>query len=329
MNSSQKKILFICPEFFNLHKIIQETLIKKGYQVDFIADRPFRSSLAKILLRLFRGLIIPFIDLITIKKLKKLKKNYHYIFVINGEGLSEKSLAFLKENYQDAKFVLYIWDSINNKNYLIEHFRFFDSCNTFDSHDAEKYGLNFKPLFSSFDTDNKNLIKYNQRLYDLSFIGTVHSDRLNIILKFSEYAKSHKLNLFLYCFVQSKVVFLVRKVMSIFSLKSFKLYLKGMDIISYEKLLSQSKATLEIHHPKQYGLTARSLDTLFSHTKLISTNSSLQYYDFYNPQNIFIVDRKKINLDGLRDFLNKPYKRLSPRILDHYRLDNWLDVILS
>ena len=328
MNASRDKVLFICPVFFDFHNIIIKGLLDKGCQVDFVEDRPFRSSFIKASFRIFRKAMLPLVSLFLLKKLKKLKKSYHYVFVINGEGLSDKSLTYLKEKYQEAKFILYCWDSTDNKRYLLNHFKFYDSVYTFDLSDANKYQLNFQPLFSSANINNKDLIEYEKRPYDISFVGTVHSDRLNIISTLSKFSKIYALNFFTYCFVQGISIFFYRKLILFISGKSLKLRIKNLSLSAYKELLMQSKAMVEIHHPNQSGLTARALDTILTRTKLISTNMLLTSYDFYEPQNIFIFDRKKFNFEGLVSFLNTPFKPLNKKITDRYRLENWLDILL-
>jgi hypothetical protein len=223
---------------------------------------------------------------------------------------------------------LYCWDSTDNKRYLPNHFKFYDSVYTFDLNDANKYELNFQPLFSSVNLHSKDLIEYEKRPYDISFVGTVHSDRLNIISTLSKFSKIYALNFFTYCFVQGISIFFFRKLILFISGKSFKLRIKNLNLSAYKELLLQSRAMVEIHHPNQSGLTARALDTIFTSTKLISTNMLLTSYDFYEPQNIFIFDRKKFNFEGLVSFLNTPFKPLNKKITDQYRLETWLDIIL-
>lgn len=56
-------------------------------------------------------------------------------------------------------------------------------------------------------------------------------------------------------------------------------------------VLAISKAQIEIQHPSQKGLTTRAFESLGTKTKLITTNPAIRQYDFYNSNNILIIDR--------------------------------------
>ena len=42
-----KKVLFICPNYFHYHKVIEKSLKNNGYSVDYFDDRPKMSILEK------------------------------------------------------------------------------------------------------------------------------------------------------------------------------------------------------------------------------------------------------------------------------------------
>lgn len=56
-------------------------------------------------------------------------------------------------------------------------------------------------------------------------------------------------------------------------------------------VLAISKAQIEIQHPSKKGLTTRAFESLGTKTKLITTNPAIRQYDFYNSNNILIIDR--------------------------------------
>ena len=58
--------------------------------------------------------------------------------------------------------------------------------------------------------------------------------------------------------------------------------------------LKQSKTVVDIQHPKQSGLTMRTIEMLGANKKMITTNADIQNYDFYHPNNICIVDRNNV-----------------------------------
>ncbi len=62
-------------------------------------------------------------------------------------------------------------------------------------------------------------------------------------------------------------------------------------------IISQSKVVVDIEHPGQVGLTMRTLEMLGCQKKLITTNKSVREYDFYNEDNILVVERNNIKLN--------------------------------
>ena len=86
-------------------------------------------------------------------------------------------------------------------------------------------------------------------------------------------------------------------------------------------------AVLDIQHPTQRGLTMRTFEALAAQTKLITTNSAIQYYDFYDPENIAIIDRESPVLpDG---FLDTPYAPVPKGVTDKYSINNWIRTLFG
>jgi hypothetical protein len=88
-----------------------------------------------------------------------------------------------------------------------------------------------------------------------------------------------------------------------------------------------TKIILDIQHDNQVGLSFRPYEAMGLRKKLITTNHFIKEYDFYNPNNIFILD-KDIN-DIPDSFLNSPYEEISEEIYNKYKLENWVKSILK
>jgi len=324
---SKKKILLIAPSFFGYEKEIETELIRLGAQVDLLPDRPFSSSLAKAATRLCRQWLIPYMDAFFMSSIKKLgTKRYDAIFVIQGEGLSIGMLTHFKEMFPEAQLILYMWDSMRNKKSLLANLELYDVRFTFDKTDSRTLDMRFRPLFFApgFAKDPAASHKY-----DLSFIGTAHSDRYRIVSNISQ-NNSNTIRFFKYIFLQAPWLFYIKKIF----LASFRsasitdfnfIALSGFEV---QKIFHQSLAIVDIEHPRQTGLTMRTFETLGSRKKLITTNSAIQEYDFYDPQNIFVFDRKgdgKIPVD----FFTSPYRPINSDIFQKYSLNEWLVEIFS
>lgn len=71
----------------------------------------------------------------------------------------------------------------------------------------------------------------------------------------------------------------------------------------------------------------RTIEMIGLKKKLITTNKDIVNYDFYNENNILVVDRNNFKLDT--DFINKPYQELDERIYKKYSLESWIKTLLE
>lgn len=324
---SGKKILLIAPKFFGYEKEIAAELMKLGAQVDFLPDRPFNSPLAKAATRLSRKLLLPYMDVFFKASLKQLGgKVYDAIFVIQGEGLSKRTLKHFKLLFPDSYLVLYMWDSMQNKRSLLGNLPLYDARFTFDKIDSLTLNMKFRPLFFTSGFARGSGVTYE---YDLSFVGTAHSDRYKIISKI-EASSPLNVRFYKYLFLQARWLFYIKKLF----LRDFR-RAKISDFNFYplsagevQQIFSQSMAIVDIEHPRQTGLTMRTFETLGAGKKLITTNSAVSEYDFYSPQNIFIIDRKCV-AEIPAKFFSTPYQPVSAETLEKYSLSHWLIEIFS
>ena len=77
----------------------------------------------------------------------------------------------------------------------------------------------------------------------------------------------------------------------------------------------------------QSGLTSRTLESLGSKRKLITTNGNIVDYDFYNKQNIYILDRDSPMLNT--EFFSTDLYQLDYAVYSKYSLESWLINLFS
>ena len=320
-----KRILLLYARFFEYDVIVKKKLQELGALVDLYDARANIGSIEKAFLKktdkFYRRKQIRFH-----KKICKSKKDTNYDFILTNENLDCEVLENYKKAFPTAKLLLYLDDSVENLRNVNETFSYYDKVLTFDRFDSQKYGISFRPLFFN---DNINTIKANQTETDcdVCFVGTGHSDRLNVIDLIKESNPSIKFDL--YVFLQSWFMYYY------YFLKN-KVYRKyGFSFFKYKKLsmeevvsrMSRSRAILDIQHPKQSGLTIRTIETIGMGKKLITTNRDILNYDFYNPSNILIIDRSNpIINDG---FFNQQSVELDKDIYDKYSIDSWINDIFK
>ncbi|MBD1392317.1 CgeB family protein [Mucilaginibacter glaciei] len=297
---------------------------KLGAEVTWFDDRPSNSFISKVFIRLNKNSLKQAIDSYYATILQSVKdKKFDYVLFISPESVNKKSLKAFKLNFTGSKFILYMWDSFKNKQ-SFDLVEYFDSVLTFDSEDASEYKLSLRPLFY-IDTYKQAEVEPTN---DLLFIGTAHSDRYNFIKKFIEpFFEGKKIKL--YFFLSSKKLYWLKKAFD----SNFR-RIKYSDV-SFESLSHQdnanfmnaSKMILDINHPGQVGLTMRTIECIGAQKKLITTNSNIRDYDFFDPANILVIDRKDPQID--RSFLDTPFKPLPPNLLFKYSINGWLADVLK
>ncbi|HEV2990116.1 MAG TPA: hypothetical protein VG759_16860 [Candidatus Angelobacter sp.] len=321
-----RRILFIAPRFFGYERDIVNELRRRGAAVDILPDRPFDTPFMKAVTRFSRKWVIPAADRFYRRELERLgRSSYDLIFVVNGQTLSGKTLGLLRSSFQRAKFILYVWDSFDNRRSIVDNLRYFDDCYSFDRAGAENYGLKFRPLFFSPGFEQQAGEDYD---YDLSFIGTAHTDRYEIISRVAGLLKPHH-RFYRYLYLQAPWVYYAFWITnaSFHQAKIGDFHFNPLASSEVQRVFFASRAILDIEHPKQTGLTIRTLETLGASRKLITTNIRVREYDFFTPGNICVIDRRSPIIPSA--FLETAYQPIDPKLYRKYSLAGWLDEILS
>lgn len=320
-----RKVLFLAPKFFNYEKIIKKELENLGATVDYFDDRPSNDFLTKVFVRLkLKSLINKKINNYYEQIYSFIQnKLYDYIFVISPETLSCKELKIIKKIQPQATYLLYMWDSFKNKNSL-NTINLFDKIYSFDSRDVGQFQLVFLPLF--YSNEYKQLVSDDFE-FDLTFIATVHSDRYKIAKKISNQLTQYRT--YFYFYLPSKIMYFVRK----YFIKKYQygdiedFSFSSLEHSEITQIFKKSKCVLDINHPDQVGLTMRTFECLGSRKKLITTNQNILEYDFYDKNNILIIDRNNGQVD--QTFFDLPYRVSDKQIYNKYSITQWLKTIFS
>ena len=325
---SSKTILFVSPSFFGYERAIEKRLKELGANVYFYDDRPSNGFWGKGLLRAHKKLYAFKIERYykTIEYEIDRIQSLDYVFLLSPEALPLSLLDKIVKKHNQVKVHLYMWDSIQNKIGTKKYLPYCNRILTFDPND-KKYNnkIEFLPLF--YLNEYADIPQRNIYDYDMSFIGTAHSDRFLLTNIIRQQIEEMGGSVYTYFYLHSKKLFLYRKITdsNFSSTKASDFQYKALTCEDTINIISKSKAVLDIHHPKQSGLTMRTLEILGSRRKLITTNAEVAKYDFYNPQNILIIDRESPKIPI--EFLNSPYVSIDENIYRKYSLDGWLDAI--
>jgi hypothetical protein len=324
-----KRVLLITPYFFGYELEIFAELKRRGALVDILPDRPFTSPFLKAVTRFRRELILDMADHYFLNAIEKLgRTRYDYILVIQGEAISTDLLTKLRSSFPSAKSILYMWDSFDNKKSLIPNIKHFDKCITFDPHDANRYDLKFRPLFFSpgFQLELSPKVA---PVYDISFIGTAHSDRYKIVSQISAGLPSLTQH-YWYLFLQAPWVFWLRKIgdSNFRGATKNEFNFNALAKSEVQNVFLKSASILDIEHPAQTGLTMRTFESLGASKKLITTNKYIRDYDFFDENNIMVIDRSK-TIQIPKSFFDTPYTPPSKELYASYSIANWLEDMLE
>lgn len=326
---SGKKILFFAPAFFGYENKIVNKMVDMGAYVDMYDVRSVSSArnraLLKISSKIFAARSQKYYESIIHKNQDK---DYDYILIIKCDMTPESILVKFRDVYPNAKLCLYLWDSIGNIPGVAGKFKYFDTIHSFDPEDCKKYKeLKFRPLFYSDEFCKK--LSIEKLKYDVSFAGTIHSDRYTVIKAVRKIATNKGLNSYWFCYLQSKFIYYFYKVTKkdFADTKITDFEFEKKDSTEIASIVDQSKIVLDIQHPRQTGLTMRTIEMVGMNKKLITTNASIINYDFYNPNNINVIDRKNVIIDD--EFLKTSYVPLDEKIYKKYALRSWILEILS
>ena len=176
---------------------------------------------------------------------------------------------------------------------------------SFDKNDSRKYNMRYN---STFYPDNIKL-PHNEIVYDVVFLGQ-DKGRRSLINNIQNQLLASEINPLIYIVDDNA---------------NARNYKGSSPLVSYQEYLSfisKSTAILDVVQEGQDGLTLRVMEALFFQKKLITNYKLITTYDFYNPNNIFIIGVDKI--EHLKQFLSIPFKPISNAVLDYYDVSNWL-----
>ena len=319
-----KRILFFSAHLFGYQNDIRLAMESVGAIVDYYDERPANNFLVKGVIRINRNLLAGYINHYYNKIIKEtLQKEYDYVFFIKGESISASNVRRLKQFHPEANFIIYHWDSIANNSNAQNLLPYFDRVFSFDKIDCERLGLHFLPLF--YTPDYANIPYYDKEIkYDMLFVGTTHSDRYKLVKRIEEQIIKMGGLCLTWFYFPSKILYYKMKIQNSY-LRQIPVHTFHFKPMSKELLLqlyAGSRIIIDVQHPKQTGLTMRCIETLGAKRKLITTNYYITEYDFYNPDNILVVDR---NLPYVPEkFLNEPYRDTPKEIYESYSIKNWL-----
>lgn len=341
-----KNILLYAPIFFDLHSQLIEQLRKDGANVVFVEDTPsfLNTKYIKSNLRFLKSLLYFFLQ----PDLRHADKTLHeidkYVFdivlCVNGFSLHSKMLDAIKRKNPKVFTVLYMWDTVKYYNFK-PSFVNFDSIYTFDVDDAKALSINYQPLFwvqeeKSQKTDLK---------YDLSFIGTLHTNRYTFLKELDSILNNTSIKYLLKLVVNQKNMnfktikyffykitkrnpgFIVQYKFCRNELNDHILTSVPFSRSEFDTIMLESNCIFDMEIPGQSGQTNRLITALSKNKKILTTNTAIVNSTLYDSRQIMIFDRNKTNemYSFIKEKLPSAFVNI---VIQELRIDKWLSKIL-
>ena len=226
---------------------------------------------------------------------KKKVKEYD-LFILGENYYSFKISKYIKRKNKNAKIIMYYLNILNPTYEKVLSDKNIDEFWTFDRNDAKKYNMKYNPQFYS----NEIVLKKDQIKNDILYLGRDKGRKEELINLKSKFEENGLL-------VDYHIIEFEK------------------DFISYDQylnLISKTKCILDYNQSQQVGLSLRPLESLFFEKKIITNNTDIVNYDFYDSNNVFILGKDNIN--DIKKFIDKPYKKIDKKIVDYYDYKTWL-----
>ncbi len=229
------------------------------------------------------------------------------VFIIRPDMLDDEVLTFIKNHTK--RFIAYYYDSTRRFLRKAEIIPFFDTVYSYDREDVNNFGLRFLTnyIFAESNTED----------YEYQFFNISTNDyRFPLLENLTAYLKEKSWSYKILVYNGSDM-----------PARNVEIITKQQTISEVAKLIKDCKIIVEIQRTEQVGLSFRIFEALGHRKKLITTNKDIVNYDFYNPQNILVVDENNIKIP--KDFVNSPYVEIEEAILSRYKIENWVKPIFD
>jgi hypothetical protein len=324
---ARERVLLVCPPVFSYHLSIAAELKALGFDVTWWDDRGSTSSLYKAGLRLMPDTVAKQSQRSFQARLAQLEvEAVTRVLIVKGEGMSVDFLRLLRHRLPSATFSLYFWDSVDNARRAQVIAPLFDRVATFDPVDAASLGWTYRPLFARAESIVQPCIDEAAE-YDWCFIGTIHSDRFRIVQRLRR--ANPDLRSFFFGFAPSRMLMAARHMSdwSLWKASRASISTRAMPADRVSAIARASRAMVDIEHPRQRGLTMRTIETLLSGRKLITTNQRVLDSDLFDPSRVQVISRESPQVP--RMFLDTPFKPIEECVTSRYTLRRWISDLLG
>ncbi|WGD33965.1 hypothetical protein [Olleya sp. YS] len=313
----KRKILIVSPRAFGYIDYMINALEQYDdveVSVLFLEYAGYRNKKEKVvnfLSKTFTGVNLKKTYYFLKTDVKKLGKQDE-VLIIRPDFLSNSFLKLIKKHTK--VFNAFYFDSAQRVSRKQDIIHFFDKVYSFDKVDVEKYNFEFITNYIFARSE----INPNPEYLFFNISGNDDDYRFTQLENLGKYIKSKGWTLKFLSFHPKKE-------------KAGRGIIDVIDEIIYVDeaidLIKKSKILVELQRNNQIGLSFRIFESLGLKKKLITSNTDVVNYDFYNPQNILVVDPDNVVIPD--DFVTSPYVEVPEDILEKYTIEHWVKRVFN
>ncbi len=319
----EKRIIVFSPYGATKHygQAIIKELRRRGSTVYDYDERPSQKALMKIVIRLFKKKI-PQIFNEYIKRIIKQHQGEQidYILICRGEAFTPYTIKHLREAFPGVKVIMYLWDVMHDCA-MKDVVPSCDKVMTFDPKDAQENHIGFRPTFYVDDyLDVKDVDSFE---HDLCFIGTLYPPRHKRIKSLEKQFFGQGINFFTYLYVPGLILFLIESITDFPFYDIRKVHFKPLSVRDTVGILNKCKCILDLNPPYQTSLSTRAHEAMAARRKYVTTNAAIKDYEYYNPNNVFIIDVDKPIIP--KEFFETPFEAIPEDVKYKYSVKGLVD----
>lgn len=327
---SDKKIILIMPPDFGVYQVIEQNLRYMGFEQVTVISPLFRyktkDRILNFIQKTFLGnkdykkqLIDDYYTAEVSQTLSSFApKSIDYAIVIRPDKLDLNTIE--KIHSTAHKVVAYQWDGLARFPKVFKIINQFERFFVFDLEDYHLYKDRYPNLLPCtnfyFDIPEEE-VALNSK--EVLYVGAYMKDRIQSLIRVVDALSKYDLTLNINLFYGRKTPPFFHPHITFFS--------KGLNYAQYLTLTKKAAVLLDIKTVDHNGLSFRIFEAIKYQKKLITDNKSIKLYDFYHPNNFYVVENDLF--EGLSDFLESDFVPLSEDIRQKYSFSNWVKNILE
>ncbi|MDO5655197.1 MAG: hypothetical protein Q4G27_03560 [Flavobacteriaceae bacterium] len=228
------------------------------------------------------------------------------------------SADWLPKNFVDAlrikatRMIAWFYDAAANYPRIPYMVSAFDQAYTFEPSDAEKFNMEFLPNFNPYNEvqDRKTAEKY------LFHVSSERKGRKNMLINLAKQLE------------KADVLYDIYLISHANEENSWiHIQKEGITLNQVHAKLKKASYQIDIQRERQLGVSFRIFEAMGMQQKIITTNTAIAAYDFFDSNNILILNPNQIEIP--ESFFELKYRPIAKEIYNKYTIENWVKKILN